>query len=256
MHTHITLQHVPPSVTRRYLAEFMRAGKPGGGLIFQLPSHFSDNYLPADRDDRPVAPASCHADIVFVDRPEVATTGAELMVRVNVRNASKSAWTQSASFPLHIGNHWLDAQSRAPVSRDDGRSRLPGRLLPNERADLALVVRAPETPGRYLLQVDVVQEQVRWFADDGQAPAEIEIEVEPAVAPQAVEQEVAPTWGPEIVDHISPNYFTPSMFAMHAIPRPEVERLLSDAGATLLAADEWVNEWHSFAYYVQLSRHG
>ena len=256
IHTHITLQHVPPSVTRGYLAEFLRVGKPGGGLVFQLPSHFSDSYLPADRDDRPVPPGFCRADIVFVDGPEVTTAGAELTVCVSVSNTSNGTWTQSELFPLHIGNHWLDAQSRAPVGHDDGRTRLPGRLAPGDSADLSLVVRVPATPGRYVLQVDVVQEQVRWFAESGQAPAEVEVEVAPASVPDGVDQDAAqPLWGPEIVDCISPSYFTPSMFAMHAIPRPEVERLLSDAGATLLAADEWVNEWHSFSYYVQLASH-
>jgi hypothetical protein len=38
---------------------------------------------------------------------------------------------------------------------------------------------------------------------------------------------------------------------MNAIPRSRVEALLRDHGATLLGADEWVTEWHSFMYYVQ-----
>jgi hypothetical protein len=41
------------------------------------------------------------------------------------------------------------------------------------------------------------------------------------------------------------------MFEMNPIPRVEVEQLLRSAGATLLGADEWVNEWHSFTYYVR-----
>jgi len=39
--THITLQHVPAGVAVDYLREFLRVAKPGGAVIFQLPSHLA-----------------------------------------------------------------------------------------------------------------------------------------------------------------------------------------------------------------------
>ncbi len=42
--TLITLQHVEPRYSKRYLAEFLRALKPDGILVFQLPSHLTNEF--------------------------------------------------------------------------------------------------------------------------------------------------------------------------------------------------------------------
>jgi ubiquinone/menaquinone biosynthesis C-methylase UbiE len=38
IYSSITLQHMPPRYSRRYIAEFMRVLAPGGAVLFQLPS--------------------------------------------------------------------------------------------------------------------------------------------------------------------------------------------------------------------------
>jgi ubiquinone/menaquinone biosynthesis C-methylase UbiE len=38
IYSNITLQHMPPRYSRRYISEFMRVLAPGGGLLFQIPS--------------------------------------------------------------------------------------------------------------------------------------------------------------------------------------------------------------------------
>jgi len=45
----ITLQHIPPRITKRYLGEFIRVLKPGGLLVFQLPSRPSDLHSAASK---------------------------------------------------------------------------------------------------------------------------------------------------------------------------------------------------------------
>jgi len=39
VYSSIVLQHMPPELARAYLAEFARVLRPGGSLIFQLPTH-------------------------------------------------------------------------------------------------------------------------------------------------------------------------------------------------------------------------
>lgn len=42
IYSNITLQHMPPRYSRRYIAEFVRVLAPGGALLFQIPSKSRD----------------------------------------------------------------------------------------------------------------------------------------------------------------------------------------------------------------------
>jgi hypothetical protein len=39
--------------------------------------------------------------------------------------------------------------------------------MPNDAVDLEIAVRAPETPGSYTVEFDMVAEHVTWFEDQG-----------------------------------------------------------------------------------------
>jgi hypothetical protein len=257
--THITLQHVPPAAAERYIREFLRIAKPGGGVIFQLPSHYSDSYLPSDRDDQPVPEAARRAHIEVVDPPASMPVDSTADLLVDVTNTSDRTWVQSAVYPLRVGNHWRPTAHRLPSVNDDGRTRLPGRVHPGESVRLPLRICAPAQPGTYRLVLDVVQEIVSWFEDVGGTPAELQVDVVPVpVAVQATDAAAdvsAPpgvSYGDEaFADLIQPDYAEAPMFEMNAIHRDVVAAVIAGAGASLLGVDEWVNEWHSFTYYVQ-----
>ena len=166
MYSHIPLQHVPSDLARSYLGEFLRVVKPGGIVIVQVPSHYADSYLPADRDDLPVAVEDQRVSIGFPVHPGVLATGQTVEVEVDVTNASGRTWMQSATHPLLIGNRWHRGESDV-VAWNDGRARLPGRLGPGETVRLSLGICTPAEAGHYFLSVDVVQEGVCWFADRG-----------------------------------------------------------------------------------------
>ncbi|MGI8492829.1 MAG: class I SAM-dependent methyltransferase [Acidimicrobiales bacterium] len=262
--THITLQHVPSDVAARYIHEFLRVVKPGGAIIFQLPSHYSASYLPPESTDAALAPGAMRARIELAELSGPPVSGAELTIVAEVTNLSREPWLQGSTRTINLGNHWAEAprpSRRRPWRRshtrqeqmtihDDGRSRLPGRLDPGDTARVPIRVHTPTRPGRYLLQLDVVQEGVSWFASNGSDLFATVVDVvAPSVAPEpgAVEDYSGGTFG----DLISPRPFEAPAFAMNAIPRAEVEALLRSRRARILGADEWVNEWHSFTYYVQ-----
>jgi hypothetical protein len=61
---------------------------------------------------------------------------------------------------------------------DDGRTALPNDLPPGAEIELNLKVRAPLRSGDYILFLDLVQEQVSWFYEQGSTPFEAPIRVE------------------------------------------------------------------------------
>jgi hypothetical protein len=102
--------------------------------------------------------------------PANLRAGLRETVYVKLRNASSVNWpalaTATGGQRILIGNHWLDENNR-PFVNDDGRSILLYDLKPGEEIELPLTVTAPHRPGRYVLEVDVVQEGVTWFASKG-----------------------------------------------------------------------------------------
>jgi hypothetical protein len=88
---------------------------------------------------------------------------------------------------VHLGNHWLKENGDL-VSLDDTREPLPRDVDPGEDVVLTLRARAPELPGRHLLEVDMVQEGVSWFGARGSPTARVPIEVR---APSTVQKVLA-----------------------------------------------------------------
>src|SRR6202008_975762 len=93
-------------------------------------------------------------------------------------------------FSISLGNHWLSPDGTMQI-RDDGRSPLPSGLSLGQRLDVPLQVKAPETPGTYLLELDLVQEGIAWFKDMGSKTCSIEVNVLEPVQPE--HEQMAPT---------------------------------------------------------------
>jgi len=60
----------------------------------------------------------------------------------------------------------------------DGRTGMPADLAPGGQVDLALAVNAPQEPGTYALEIDMVHEGVTWFYERGARPLRLEVRVE------------------------------------------------------------------------------
>ena len=251
VNSHITLQHLDPELATDYLREFFRVTKSGGGVIFQIPSHLTDDYLPSDRDDEPVAPDHRSGSATVIECPRIMTSGVPRTIRVRVTNKGGRPWVQSSLYPLHVGNHWIHRKER---THDDGRSRMPGRLGHGESCELELEVIPPAQPGLYKLVVDVVQEGVAWFADYGCTTGGRKVWVRanpPADAVAAGDQPDYPR--DELQGVISSIWSEPALFEMHGIPRTSVEELIRTLGGRLLGTDEWITEWYGYTYYVQMA---
>jgi SAM-dependent methyltransferase len=228
VYSDIVLQHIAPEFGARYVREFTRVLAPGGVVVFQVPS---EPYAPDD--DRPPLPSigddAFRAEIVpAADSLEIeAATIVRLDVRV--RNASAEPWP--ADRFVNLGNHWRGADGTL-LRNDDGRVSLPGTTPPGAQIELSLDMQAPDEPGSYLLEFDLVIEGVAWFADRGSPTATVAVTVVPRTHASSDDDAIVP------------------VMEMHGIPRAEVEAILGAGGLDIVAvqptdkAAGWNDYWY------------
>ena len=94
---------------------------------------------------------------------------------MRVTNESGVEWEQDLLNQINLVNHWI-ADDRAMSVHDDGRRALPGRMRHTESHDIELRVRSPRQPGP-CAEIDLVQENIAWFAQLGWPVAKHEIDV-------------------------------------------------------------------------------
>jgi pyruvate-formate lyase-activating enzyme len=102
--------------------------------------------------------------------------GSRLACYLTVENLSPSAWRDEGNHRYLIGLRW-----HSPIGRTL-RERLtipvpPACARPGGKGRVLLDVVLPETPGRYELFLDVVENGVCWFSDRSSPPLVCEVEV-------------------------------------------------------------------------------
>lgn len=222
IYSNIVLQHIPTDLTRRYLAEFVRVLRPDGLLIFQLPARFiREVELP---------PAAFNAEINCRNERLRLPANARAPISVAVENLSPHPWKHNQPFAIKLGNHWLAADGSL-LTRDDGRTLLPDDVPPQGQIDLILEVTTPSTEGKYLLELDLVQEGVAWFGDKGSKTTRVDATIK---RPEAL---VSSTFSS--ADLGEPNLKPVEQsrnaqhFAMNCIARAEILDLLYRSGCKL-----------------------
>lgn len=136
--------------------------------------------LPTPLD--PNAPPTLFAArIAFTNAPAILRVGQPAKVSAEVENLSGAMWRNtgdaSGAGQVNVGSRWLDRLGHNLIN--DGRSALPADLAPGASASVTLQVTAPDEPGEYILELDMVQEQVAWFRDKGARTARMKIIVQP-----------------------------------------------------------------------------
>lgn len=98
---------------------------------------------------------------------------------IRVENTSDSVYLPSSSRfgPVNVGVHLRDREDRE-IDRDYHREAV-GRepLPPGGTAELQLTLKAPDRPGDYILEFDLVSEAVTWFNTNGSRTVKVGIEV-------------------------------------------------------------------------------
>ena len=92
-------------------------------------------------------------------------------------NAGTAPWRD-----VNLSYHWLDERAN-PIHWDGLRT--PASAQPGERREIDARLRAPIPPGRYVLAVDLVDEDRCWFAEVGNHSPTRTVDVQPRDATRA-----------------------------------------------------------------------
>ena len=129
------------------------------------------------------APHRLGADIeVRAGRPEGSVPpGAVLHLRVRLANTGDTRWLsgpQSEKGSVTLGVQVRGADG-SMLRLDYFRAPLPGSVDPGSSIEMEVAVPAPDEAGRFQLALDMVSEQVCWFADHGSVPALLDVDTRP-----------------------------------------------------------------------------
>ena len=228
----IALQHIPPPAAAAYIREFVRILRPGGIALFQVPSH--EHGMPTGTT--PLASDAYRARLSSDVESIRGRPGAPVALRVIVVNESIHRWPNlidaAGEVFLRLGNHWLAADGTVTL-HDQARCQLMHSVAPGTETHLGILVNLPDDAGNHLLEFDLVQEGVTWFAEKGSPTLRIPVTVEGDRPPR-----------------VPPNDHLPE-FGMYPIPRPEVEGLIADAAGEVVAVcnancsgPTWADYWY------------
>ena len=248
--TLLVLQHMAPQYSSRYIKEFVRVLAPSGLIVLQIP----DSIRRAGESSHSTAITSSlpkdafMADITSEASWLTVTPSQHVSVPIKLTNRSAYDWpalgAADGRCQIKLANHWR-SHSGHLIKLDDARTTLPADLLSGCSVELNLVVKAPDKAGSYLLEIDVVQEMVSWFANKGSRTLLIPVTVE-AISPAGSTEQAVST-------PAACNSTASFSIEMHGIPKTEVTELLSSAGARLLHVEEDTfagPEWLSYLYFV------
>jgi hypothetical protein len=100
------------------------------------------------------------------------STGATASVNVSMTNTGALTWSPSGANPTRLSYHWRNGSCPGTSGAvwDGLRTALSGDVPEGGSvSNLAAQVRAPNSPGTYCLQFDIVREGVTWFSSQGAA---------------------------------------------------------------------------------------
>ncbi|MBJ7598370.1 methyltransferase domain-containing protein [Candidatus Nephthysia bennettiae] len=215
----ITLQHIEPLYSKRYVSEFMRVLRPGGIAVFQIPTAVRK------AGEGPLPPGAHQAVISAGEVPARMVAGEPIEVSVEVRNVSRVEWPNVDQ--LRVGNHWCTRRGVAVL--DDGRATLPRSLAPGEEATVRVKVTPPLSAGTYELQFDLVEEGVTWFASQGSKPARVPVRVESG---ESASGKLFRKLGLKPVA-VARNDMLP-VAEMHCVPEADVRAVVAAAGGEIV----------------------
>jgi len=112
--------------------------------------------------------------VALEDPPTTLAAGCGHHLEVVARNDGSEWWSPRDRPPrIRLGCQWLDPHSGRPAAPED-RALFTETVRPGQSTRVWALLVAPERPGRYVLEIDLVHEEVRWFGFPARAHVIVE----------------------------------------------------------------------------------
>jgi len=109
--------------------------------------------------------------------PNYLDPGQEFEIKVKVKNNGFLLWGFSGQNRIDLGTHWINRDTGEMIIWDGVRGLLTYDVSHNEQIIINIKIKAPDNPGRYILQYDMVHERITWFSEKGVIPLEVNVDV-------------------------------------------------------------------------------
>jgi tRNA (mo5U34)-methyltransferase len=110
------------------------------------------------------------AGLALKEAPDWSRPGEQMRFRVETQNSGVACWRAEGADGdagvVRLGAHLLAADEE-PVIWDYWRAGLTHDLQPDEVESVTIELRAPDEPGDYIVEFDMVLEYMSWFEDLG-----------------------------------------------------------------------------------------
>jgi 4-amino-4-deoxy-L-arabinose transferase-like glycosyltransferase len=122
-----------------------------------------------------------HAEVSLRHDAPPFQAGHETTLRTTVRNISLLSWScigdERGRYATDVHARWRDQDGK--LVSEGGHAFFDYDLEPGDVNDIDLHVTAPDVPGNYLLEIDVMQEPDKWFSAGGSRPLVLPVMVGP-----------------------------------------------------------------------------
>ena len=115
----------------------------------------------------------------LAELPAVLQPGAIIELPIEIENTGDTLWLVSRSAPkgtVRLGVKLLNEDDEV-IDEVHGSPPLPRALAPGEKVSVTVARPMPVSAGRYKLKIDLLDQDICWFEQQGSAPLELQFEV-------------------------------------------------------------------------------
>jgi hypothetical protein len=96
---------------------------------------------------------------------------------ISVKNIGQQTWQAEGPNPVQLTYSWLTPEGKL-VSHGDA-TPTPADIGPGKSQSLDATIVAPQEPGRYILSLTMIAQNLAWFSDVGGKPSNFPVTVVP-----------------------------------------------------------------------------